>query len=91
MTSFVEKTQTLINQLTSASEHENWPMVGSLAHKLKPNLAFMGIEELKSLVLDIELSGKDSQQLEALPAKIERLTSRCFEAIDELESELENF
>ena len=91
VTSFVEKTPILINQLISASESQDWPMVGSLAHKLKPNLAFMGIEELKSLVLDVELSGKDSQQLEALPAKIERLTSRCFEAIDELKSELENF
>jgi PAS domain S-box-containing protein len=82
--SFVEKTPRLLNDLEKAAEEENWQQVGSLAHKLKPNLTFMGIESLKHLVLDVELSGKDLQHLENLAEKVKTLSTRCREAIAEL-------
>ena len=82
--SFIEKTPALLDELDKAAEGEDWTQVGALAHKLKPNLAFMGIESLKHLVLDIELSGKDLQHLEILSSKVKTLNSRCHEAILEL-------
>ena len=84
--SFIEKTPLLLEDLVSAANQENWAQVGALAHKLKPNLVFMGIESLKHLVLDIELSGKDQQHLDILANKVHTLNSRCLEAIAELKT-----
>ncbi len=86
--SFVDKTPELLDELNAASRQEDWPLVGSLAHKLKPNLAFMGIESLKELVLTLEHNGKNGEDIQAIPALVSQLTDTVNQAIAELQEQL---
>ncbi len=86
--SFVDKTPELLDELNAASQQEDWPLVGSLAHKLKPNLAFMGIESLKELIMTLEHKGKNGEDTQAIPALVAQLTGTVNQAISELQQQL---
>ncbi len=81
---FIEKTPDLLNELSSASKEKNWPQVGSLAHKLKPNLSFMGINTLKDLILEIEQKGKSETDTAKIPPLVDQLIQSVTVAIEEL-------
>jgi len=82
--SFRDNTPEILESITKAMNNKDWPEVGNLAHKLKPNLAFMGIESLKDLVLEIETSGKNSKNTKSLPDKVNNLVEQVYLAINEL-------
>jgi len=84
--SFVEKTPNLLEELSSSCAEKDWTNVGNLAHKLKPNLAFMGIESLKDLVLRIETDGKSGENVKELPKLVDELIHSVNEAIEELKN-----
>jgi CheY-like chemotaxis protein len=84
--SFVNNTPNILNDLSNAKNEQNWKAVSDLAHKLKSNLAFMGIDSLRELVIEIEHSGKKKEGLNELPGKVELLISKVEEAIAELAS-----
>ena len=84
--SFVEKTPELLEELSSSCAEKDWTNVGNLAHKLKPNLAFMGIESLKDLVLRIETDGKSGENVKELPKLVDELIHSVNEAIEELKN-----
>ena len=84
--SFITNTPVILKDLEKAKAEQHWEDVGSLAHKLKPNLAFMGIDTLKELVLHVETSGKKAENLEQLPGDVDKLISKVDEAIKELSS-----
>jgi len=83
--SFIEKTPQLLDEMQVSLSKKDWTQVGLLAHKLKPNLAFMGIDSLKQLTLDVEHNGKDASNLEHLASDVDTLISKCQAAINELE------
>ena len=82
--SFINNTPEILDDLNKALAKESWADIGALAHKLKPNLAFMGIDSLKELVLHVEKSGKSGKNLEQLPDDTRMLVSKVKEAIEEL-------
>jgi PAS domain S-box-containing protein len=84
--SFITNTPSILSELKTSVDEENWSDVGALAHKLKPNLAFMGISSLKELVLHIEHSGKKAENIDQLPTNVEELIAQVNEAIEELAS-----
>jgi PAS domain S-box-containing protein len=84
VSSFVEKTPEIISQIKQATKEKDWSQVGSLAHKLKPNLAFMGVDSLKELILEIEKNGKNKTNVKAIPELVNKLSSAVQEAINEL-------
>ena len=86
VTSFIEKTPEIIAQIKQANKDENWQEVGEIAHKLKPNLAFMGIDSLKKLILEIEANANNKSNTKDIPDLIEKLTSSVKVAIAELDS-----
>jgi HPt (histidine-containing phosphotransfer) domain-containing protein len=51
---FIEQTPLYFEQLEEAVNSRDWKAVGDVAHKIKPTLAFMGIEEAKDIMADIE-------------------------------------
>ena len=57
-----------------------------MAHKLKPNLAFMGIDSLKKLIAQIESNANNSTNTEKIPELIKQLTTSINVAIKELDS-----
>ena len=85
ITAFCEKTPSLLSQIEAASGAGKWEEVGALAHKLKPNLAFMGISSLKDPILDIEHSGKNNKNTKGLQAKVGDMVKKVQLAIKELQ------
>ena len=86
VSSFIEKTPKIITQINQANKDKNWPEVSAIAHKLKPNLAFMGMDSLKQLISDIETNAKNSANTDEIPGMVDKLTSSVNNAISELES-----
>lgn len=82
--SFIEKTPELLEEMNHANTEKKWEEVGKLAHKLKPNLAFMGMDSLKELILDIEHKGKGKTEVEEIPNMVAELTKSVNQAIEEL-------
>jgi CheY-like chemotaxis protein len=86
VTSFIEKTPEIITQIGQATKDKDWSQVGSLAHKLKPNLAFMGVDTLKKLVEKIEHDGKNNSKVDDLPELVDQLSTSVNSAIAELDN-----
>ena len=85
--SFITKTPLLLDELRTSCDDEDWKNVGALAHKLKPNLAFMGIDSLKNLVLNIESEARNEENIPKLPEQVSQLADAVMEAIAELKSQ----
>ncbi|MCB0496789.1 MAG: response regulator [Cyclobacteriaceae bacterium] len=83
---FVDKTPDLLNQMIEGSKENNWELVGSLAHKLKPNLILLGMDSIKELTLSIEKDGKNSLNTETIPERVQSLFSISSQAIEELKT-----
>ncbi len=82
--SFISKTPEIIDHMKASSKKKDWAEVGSLAHKLKPNLAFMGIDSLKKLIQKIETDGKEQANTKMLPKLVSELEKSVNDAIQEL-------
>ncbi len=83
---FIKQTPTLLLDMATASNSQNWKQVGDLAHKLKPNLTLLGIKQLGSLVLSIEADGRSNNSVDTLPRRVELLIDTCHLAIEELKN-----
>ncbi len=86
---FITKTPEMLLGMRESVQSSDWSQVGSIAHKLKPSITFMGIDRVKQLVKDIEESGKERKNIEELPGMVESLVTVCEAAIDDLKNKLE--
>ncbi len=64
---FLTKTPETLDILKKEVEANNWEMVGFYAHKLKATYAYMGMQELKELLILIEKSAKQMENLHEIP------------------------
>ena len=87
---FVEKTPELLHEMELATSSKNWKTLGSLAHKLKPSITFMGIHSLKELVIEIEDKGRGNVQTSTLPGLVNTFSHSCKKAIAELHERIIN-
>ncbi len=82
---FIVNTPLAHKELSSAIQNRDWDKVGFLAHKLKATYAYMGMEELRELLIFIEKSAKKREDLERLPGVFKMLVDKTREAVLELE------
>ncbi len=64
---FLTKTPETLDILKKEVEANNWEMVGFYAHKLKATYAYMGMLELKELLILVEKSAKQMENLHEIP------------------------
>lgn len=64
---FLSKTPETLAILEKEIENKNWEMVGFYAHKLKATYAYMGMNEIKAILVDIEKSAKTLENLQEIP------------------------
>lgn len=79
-----------IDNIKKYYENEDWKKLGEEAHKIKPNMAYMGAEKARVLIEEIEKSAKDRSSPDDIGKKIERVESICDQAYAELNSVLED-
>jgi hypothetical protein len=60
--------------------------VANIIHKIKPSITFMGIHELKDMILEIEDNAKN-KKTERLKGQLDQFDQICKRAIAELKEE----
>ncbi|HEX6982905.1 MAG TPA: Hpt domain-containing protein [Balneolaceae bacterium] len=74
--------QTLIN-LQNYCDHQEWEKLAAEAHKIKPDLIYMGMNEAHQLIVNIERKAKN-QKPEEIEHQIEELSIICNKGLEEL-------
>ncbi|MEM1318712.1 MAG: Hpt domain-containing protein [Bacteroidota bacterium] len=73
-----------MNQLLGAS---NWEELGSVSHKMKSTLAFVGNNEMTEANKQVELIAKAQDDLGTLPSLVATLVELTPKALTELQNE----
>jgi PAS domain S-box-containing protein len=84
--SFVQQTPKDLENIWFHFTNEEYDEVANLVHKIKPSITFMGIYQLRDLVLEIEENAK-KRRLETLESQIREFDKVCHLAFDELREE----
>lgn len=89
---FINRTPETFNLLRDAIAEEDWQTVGFYAHKLKATYAYVGLEELKQTIIEIEQKAKnlrDTHTIAELFDYLENMTQPEIIAITSYKLELE--
>ncbi len=73
-----------IAALQSKLDEKNWDELRGAAHKLKPQLSYMGINSIKDDIQKIEDFAAEEKNLEQLPELVATVSSACQKAFKEL-------
>lgn len=85
--SFITQTPKDIENIWFHFANEEYDDVANLVHKIKPAITFMGIHNLKDLVLEIEDNAK-KRKLDNLESQLKIFDNTCTGAIEELKDEI---
>lgn len=86
---FLEDTPSAIHDLQEYFVDQEWESLHKQAHKMKPSLKYMGMDRALDLILTIEDQAKSGNISEDLGAKVQKFTSLCKQALDELSKKIE--
>ena len=86
---FNDKIPGYLSSLEQNMQSQNWQEVRDIAHTIKPNIDYMGIDNLKEVVRKIERNAGDRNDLEEIPQLVDTMKKVCMEAIGELKGEAE--
>ncbi|MCB0395916.1 MAG: Hpt domain-containing protein [Flavobacteriales bacterium] len=84
---FNDKIPEYLQQLENHMLKQDWQEVKALAHTIKPNIDYMGIDNLKEVVRRIEKLAGEETETEEIPALLSKMKEVCSEAIQELRVE----
>lgn len=87
ITLFVEQTPEIIAKMEKSNEENDIKGIRASAHKMKPSIAFMGIDELKSVIQEIEGFSENGGNNHRMTELISQIKSIASLAIDELKAE----
>lgn len=82
---FVAQTPEYINVLAEAIKAKDWPKIAEMSHKIKPTLAFMGANDAKETMGEIEHRSRNSEDYEGIVADFEGLTEDFKDIFEGLE------
>ncbi len=88
ITTFLDNTPTALTEMKANSEKNNCLAVSQLAHKIKPSIAFMGIEQGKELIKELENNSEQLLQTNVLKQMVAELDQLCETAYVELKEAL---
>lgn len=74
---FMEQTPIYFDQLCKAIEEKDWKVTGDVAHKIKPTLAFMGVEAAKEQMAEIERKARNLDHTEEIEEQVSQLKISC--------------
>ncbi|HEY1025968.1 MAG TPA: Hpt domain-containing protein [Sphingobacteriaceae bacterium] len=89
---FLDQTPEYFRNLETAVAEKNWKGVADVAHKIKPTLAFMGVNSGKQDIEDIEHKARDGRDVEEIQVQFNTLKEKCsnlFLKLQQVRTELE--
>ncbi len=63
---FLLQTPGYVEQLTVAIDQKDWTKMADLSHKIKPTLAFMGVESAKNTLQEIETKSRNQEDYDGI-------------------------
>ncbi|WP_340199263.1 Hpt domain-containing protein [Ascidiimonas sp. W6] len=81
---FLEETPQDLSNLKNAVENENFEDIYQHAHKMKPNVDLLGMEDTRIKVLAIETQGKGDKDMEVINALFPEVEASVHKAIHQL-------
>jgi HPt (histidine-containing phosphotransfer) domain-containing protein len=88
---FLKQTPEALESMENYLNNKDWKSLRAVAHKIKPSMTFMGINDLKDVVGKIEEYADKEINLDLLPELIHKMQDVCKKAFLELEAEKNNF
>ncbi|WP_207427277.1 Hpt domain-containing protein [Pedobacter sp. SYSU D00535] len=88
---FIEQTPLYMEQMEEAVKASDWKGVGDVAHKIKPTLAFMGLESAKEQMAEIERKARTQDGVEAIEGQFYDIKQKCnnlYQDLDKAREEL---
>ncbi len=86
---FLEEVPVDLEALEDAVTSKNFEQIYKLAHKIKPNVDLMGMEQTRANALDIELMGKNVGSMDEITSKFSSLKKDVLQVISELHNDFE--
>jgi CheY-like chemotaxis protein/HPt (histidine-containing phosphotransfer) domain-containing protein len=84
---FIDTVPSTAKEMAETCEQRDWEQTGKLAHKLKSTIDTMQIVSAKDDIRTIEMSGKNGQQIDALPYLVKRINLIIERATEQLKEE----
>ena len=86
---FLEEVPTDLNDLEQAIQTKNYEQIYKLAHKIKPNVDLLGMEQPRAIALEIETLGKTSGSYDAIVQIFPLLKRDVEQVIGELQKDFD--
>jgi HPt (histidine-containing phosphotransfer) domain-containing protein len=86
---FLENTPGILDNMEEYFANKEWDKLYEQAHKIKPNLQYMGMEQARELIIEIEEQARTQNISEDLENKIKEFNSICSQGLDELSEKIE--
>lgn len=86
---FIQDAPNSIEDVQTHYANQDWEKLAKTAHKIKPNLAYMGMNRARELIIEIEQQANNEDISPDLGEKIKEFRELCNKAIDELSGKLE--
>ncbi len=83
---FIDQTPQYFESLKTSIENKDWKGTGDAAHKIKPTLAFIGAEDAKSAMADIERSARAGENLDDIAGVFAPMYSSLDMLINDLQA-----
>lgn len=84
---FLDEVPQDLNGLEEALAAENYQQVYQLAHKIKPNVDLLGMEQTRAVALEIETLGKNEANMEEIKGIFPSLKKDIDQVISELKKD----
>lgn len=84
---FLDTMPPSVTQLQHELQSQNWDALSKLAHKMKSTIDSMGIASLKEVIRTIEANGKQKNDLDGLPAHVQKVAEVLEQCVQQLKSD----
>ncbi|MGX1930883.1 Hpt domain-containing protein [Flagellimonas sp. 2504JD4-2] len=84
---FLEEVPTDLESLEMAIEARDYENVYKLAHKIKPNVDLLGMEQTRATALEIETLGKNTTSIDEIEKKFPLLKKDVLQVVSELKKD----
>ncbi|PRY55473.1 HPt (histidine-containing phosphotransfer) domain-containing protein [Arcticibacter pallidicorallinus] len=88
---FLEQTPGYFEELGAAIQLQDWKVTGDIAHKIKPTLAFIGAEDLRVKMQQMESNARAQQNLDTIPESFREINGtaeQIYESLQQARAEL---
>jgi HPt (histidine-containing phosphotransfer) domain-containing protein len=89
VTVFLEEVPQDLEDLEKAIAEGDYESVYKLAHKIKPNVDILGMEQTRAIALEIETLGKDKENKDIIEARFPALKKDILQVVSELRKDFE--